>query len=374
VSYQQSNQKEVNNLTAQLGYTDNASQKAIIEKNIDLRKEFWPQVWSFCGSDTFKTVEISVFIAILTLVLGKVFKIKESYELKNQEQRQKRIDAQITCIKNTEEMWNELYGLTNEVRFYQSGQKEQPNVSVLKKSGEKIPEAEKNKENKGTPDDTEKKNSIIDILKHIELFNSTAEEVVSRWRFNFPALPTLLNAHINQPQYKVFSGNINIRASGLILIFIGIIYEASASVAYQIRDIEKDEKDAKKVNNKILPLQDSLGVIQDVVKDLVHQPMICILKLALEPVDGWGANEENDNEAKTNIVKQWEDLFYYARIIKSIEINVRPVNDYSTCKWEEKYDQEKLDKFANALCKLSNDDENFYKKEWLEYIKNYKEV
>ncbi len=109
-------------------------------------------IWGYCSTDTFKTVSVSILIAVFLVAIGGYLKIDKAIEERIREQRQKRIDAQTECIKMTTDMWNELYCLASEVRF-------------LKKDG-----------------------NIEDVLVKLENFASRAEDVINTWNFNFPKL------------------------------------------------------------------------------------------------------------------------------------------------------------------------------------------
>lgn len=315
-AYRQSNQVEKVSLEQQLTYTANITEKIAIQNKIYQIQSWWSQLWSFFDTDTFKTLAMSVLLTALLTALGKIFKIKEAFDERIRTQRQKRIENQIKCIKATEKMWDELYGLVSEVRFYD-------------------PEAVLINNMKPGLEPKDRKRTIEEIIMHSEGFASKAEEIVSQWHFVFPILPKIgeasnreirkrLSKHIKDKRevkkdYEVIKENR--RPSRMIVFFINILYEAASSVAYYIK--------AKKDHSEIVALQNSLGVIQDVIKDKVHQYMVTILKCAVEPQEGY-EDEEQSNYNQDDINKNTNGLFINYLEMRLVVHNIPPLPSVGT--------------------------------------------
>jgi hypothetical protein len=367
VSYQQSNHIEVSYLKTRLNSTDNQTERLALQQNIALKEKLWPQIWSFSGTEPFKTVSVSIVIPLILAALGGIFKIDNAIEQRIRDQRQKGIETQKASIQETAKMWNDLYCIITDIRFYVYDKQGQLKVS-------------------GT-ENTEKKKAIEDILKQIENFASTAEEVVNTWHFVFPELSKVGKEFRNELANKITRnpGNteigskkeleknleqklIKIKASGLILVFINVLYDTSSSVAYYIRKIKNEEKEEKKVNERIKPLQDSLGVVQDVIKDMAHQSMLGILKYSVVPIEGWGANKQSDDYARSAIKSLLGNLFNYAKILKKMEETIRPLPKIDVSNWELKYTEENIIKLAEQLGNISINSDRELRKEWGEII------
>ena len=315
--YRQSNQVEIISLEEQLRYTQDITERIEIQNKIDNIRDWWSQIWSFLETDAFKTMAVSVLLTALLAALGKVFKIKEAFEERIRTQRQNRIEAQKECIKQTEEMWEKLYCMVSEVRFYDKQQVEDFN---------NLPKLEIK----------DRKNTIVDILKQAENFASEAEDVVNKWHFVFPELVNMCE-ELNEKYRKEFKKKkkewnkerkkkrkkvrdkkeleeINEliwksrRPSELIVFFINVLYEATLSVAYFIRKFEKEENETANIEERTETLQNSLGVIQDFVKDRVHQYMLAILKCSVEPQEGYG-DKKKQKINKENVEMYLDTLF-----------------------------------------------------------------
>ena len=394
-TYRQTSLINADTLSQKLLITENATERIEIQSEIDLKRDLLSQVWSFCGTDAFKTVAVSVLLALLLAALGKIFKIKEAFEERIRAQRQIRIDNQKECIENTEKMWDELYCMVSEIRFYNKDIVEEFNRN-------------------SRVDIKNRKCTIEDLLKRSEDFASRAEAVVNQWHFVFPILPKIgeesnrnfikqlnkqkdsiinnelekfskmesdwkdiskkkkeVNSDENLPvelkEFKDKFGGISKRKykktmqslldkeirdksevvriyrrpSRLLVFFINILYEAASTVAYSIRkdEIENVEtkgnkdKDIKNYGRKpdndindIEDLQNTLGVIQDVIKDMVHQYMIAILKCAVEPQNGYGDKEQADIN-KYNINVYLDCLFDNYIEMKKIVFLISPLPD-----------------------------------------------
>jgi hypothetical protein len=323
-SYQQTDRTEVANLEKKLAITDNLTERALIEGQIALKQDLGSQIWSYCGTEAFKTVSVSILIALILALLGYLFKINDAIAEKVRAERQKRIDTQKDCIKLTSDMWNELYGLVSEVRFY-------------KKDGDNTKKEDSNKENDGDVKDEQDEKRIEDLLIKLENFASQVEDIVNKWAFTFPLLNEIErdsekelekdlknevkdrikrlkkeyrkdknkfkemrkeerdNYYINLEIYR------STRADESILVFINIMYEAAISVAYYIREWQKGNESIDKDL-----LQNSLGVIQDVVKDIAHHRIMSIFKLSVDSL-----REEKSGQHENR--SKFQKLLYYLK-------------------------------------------------------------
>jgi hypothetical protein len=320
-----------------------------------LRENEWAVFWSFCGTDTFKTVAVSILIPLVLATLGGIFKINNILETRVREQRQKRINDQTQCIKETAEMWNSLYGIVSKIRFYK---KEEEGKGKIPTSP---PPKTQDKQGNITDETaaTTKPKTIEELLEDIENFASKAEEVVNQWHFAFPMLPKIAEksniVYMEKDELKRLPKKEREelyqqlrayrRPSEMILFFINIQYEAASSVAFYIKaKIKKNTKDnAKNKNNDaIIKLQNALGVVQDITKDMVHQYMLAILKCAVEPQEGYDDKEQMDINKK-NINKYIQGLFeYYLNVKKTIyDIKLLPLVNEVNCNEKGKDFQQK---------------------------------
>ncbi len=321
VSYQQSDRTEVLNLREQLAVNDKltVAERLAIQREIALKENIGAQIWSFCGTEAFKTVSVSILIALILASLGHLFKIDNAISERIRAEKQKRIDVQRDCIKKTSQMWNNLYGLVSEVRFY-------------KEDGDKIELGKNNKQ------DEKEEKSIEDILMKLEDFAIQTEDIVNMWVFNFPKLTEIENKsekireHDLKSQFKKRKKKLkkeyrenksqlqkeldketqnfkrelleykNIRVDEAIMVFINIMYESATSVAYYIRKNKTNH-----MNIKITILQNALGVIQDVIKVKVQNPMISILKMSVE------AMESSDSELQHSNRTAFQNTSFYLK-------------------------------------------------------------
>ncbi len=205
----------------------------------------WILFWNYCSSESFKTVTISILIPLVLAIMGGIFKINDAIEQRIRAERQKRIDAQKECIQKTSDMWNEIYDFTSEVRFFKQDENDKENINDNK--------------------------TIDDILIKIDNFSSRADDVINMWFFNFPMLDKLEKQNA-------------IKASTLFVYLINILYDSSWTVAYCIKNNCEINGDTS--------LRDSLGIIQDVIENFAHHPIISILKRSTEPLEGYGSKKE----------------------------------------------------------------------------------
>jgi uncharacterized protein YeaO (DUF488 family) len=188
-----------------------------------LKKLPEPQFWDYVGSDQFKTVNVSLMIPIILAAVGGIFKIGASVEERIRSARQQLTEKRLECIKQTSELWNILYNLANDVRFFKKG--------------------------------IDYKQHIVDILTKLENLDNMGEEIISLWRSRFP--------------------NLSPEAITSFIQFLNIPWDSTVTVSYCILDKNMDEKD-------ISELQDSLGIIKDVIKFLAHENILFVLNDSVE--------------------------------------------------------------------------------------------
>jgi hypothetical protein len=480
-----------------LGVTDSslnatADEKLQLLQKVSMKKTGWVLFWEYCGTETFKTIVVSVVVAILLAVLGHIFKINEIWETMAREQRKKFIDEQVEAIKQTATMWDNLYCIVSELRFY--------DPVFVKVYNDSVKEAK------------DKKNNIYGILEKLENYASKAEEVVNTWHFLFPELSKagrvfrenlvkhfLCNQRLEyaeqickegqlelgqihpksessscsesrhvheqrQIEWKLLSliiekeklqtknkktefcvlpesntkprsrliinqdlfryrvkllakrlriwlnsvwfrknqvtkkleEDINlyfpdIRAGAVILDFINILYEVTCTTGYYIQRDEQQylkgffssppkprrknktqDKQVTEFENEAKKLQDSLGVVQDAIKDNVHQPMLKLLKYSVTPIEGWGHNKEDDAYKRTQLLIFLDSLYKSVIFTKNIELRCRidKKAEGTISDWELKYHREGLYTFAKEMCLVSYDEEQADMKAW-QTLKKY---
>jgi hypothetical protein len=306
-----------------------------LQGEIDLKQNLGSKWWNYLGTETFKTIIISVVLAVILALLGYIFKINEIWDAKIREQRQKRINNQAQCIKDTEKMWDKLYRMVSDIRFYALDKEKNRQTGIAKKSSEGADDS-------SDEDAGDKKNPkpITKILADIENLASEGEEIVNRWHFIFSKMPSLCEQSnkkymkrvktLSKTEKSYLYKKIRSirRPSTMSLLFINILYEAASSVAYYINSYEHpvDTPKIKVSGNSvtkqdILGLQHSLGLIQDVIKDNVHPRMMSILKSVVEPYDGYGDNKEMDVNIR-NLETNLQSLFENYTKVKEKTFNL----------------------------------------------------
>lgn len=395
ISYQHSLPVQTDNVNEQSAASANETEESKVI--IYQESELLTQIWGFLGTETFKTVSLSLFLAVILSAIGGFFKVDQAIQERIKASIQKRIDTQTKCIEQTATMWDDLYCMVSEVRFYEypSSKGDSPKA---KENGDK-------QDNNDEKDDEDKKPTIIDLLKKLENYASKAEEVVNTWHFNFPKLSMVgikfrnelaKDIVVKNPPNKITEkdalNNLTMaRASGLILVHINILYNAAASVAYNIRDIEDiyGPKKEEEINKEIRKYQDPLGIIQDVIKASIHQYMLATLKYAVTPEDDWGHDKKSDKYAYNCMENMLTILFNKSKEIEDIDRDVmesakendasakkankktkKTKRDDSTKNWEIKYDVDKLGILAKRLKDLYKKKETETEKKWI-FINKY---
>jgi hypothetical protein len=254
--------------------TDIKTKIADTQGKIDQKSGLGSQIWGFFGTDTFKTVGLSLILAVILAAIGGLFKIDNVIEERLRNDRQKRIDAQKECVKLTSNIWNDLYCLVSKVRLYKKLEKP-----------------------KGQNDDKNKPQTIEEIITELENYTCRADDVVNMWFFDFPIL------------YEIEKAN-KIKASEIFVYLINVIYDSTCTVAYNIQK--------NLIKNNDTSLLDSLGVIQDVFENIIHHPIISILKRSEEPIDA--TNPVNQmTELKTKTLDYLSGLQEWVALIKKYE-------------------------------------------------------
>jgi hypothetical protein len=303
------NNKELLNLTA--------NETLQLESELSLKQDTMAQIWNFCGTTAFDKVTLGLLLVVVMAAIGGIFKIDNAIEEKVRNDRQKRIDAQTKCIEKTAEMWNELYCIVSEVRFY-----DRERVEKLKNA----------KDGKGTV------KNIDEILACLENFASKAEDIVNTWQFMFPRLPEMGNELKKEKikeykrEWKIYhSGKSTkeskqeiekklkfnqFKASTLILSYVNVLYDAASSVGYFIK------KDGG--NEHTGDMQESLGVIQDVIKGLAHHTILSLLKNSVDPLDSHQSNKSVEN-TRENIKKYINRMHNDISVLKKWEYENPPL-------------------------------------------------
>jgi hypothetical protein len=102
----------------------------------------------------------------------------------------------------------------------------------------------------------------------------------------------------------------NITTSESILVFVDVLFSATFCIAYYIWS-GKDKEN-------LTTLRNSLGVIQDVIKDLAHHRIINILKYFVEPLDIYESKKEK-LDSRTDFEEVLSDLKNDAISIRQFE-------------------------------------------------------
>jgi hypothetical protein len=210
-------------------------------------EDIWVQISNYCGTDTFKDVTISLLIPLILAAMGGIFKIGSTVEERIRSAQAARSKERLSCIEQTSNMWNKIYNLSTEVRYFK----------------------------KGADDETR----IVDILKRLENLANEAESVVNTWHFMFP--------------------NLQIKDTNLFIKSFNFLLDPSTMVAHYIRfSSDKDE---------VTELQNSLGVIQDEVKVLSHYNILNVIKLSADLLDNDLSKKER-SKVKSDIQSCLDEL------------------------------------------------------------------
>jgi hypothetical protein len=207
----------------------------------------WVQISNYCGTDTFKDVTISLLIPLILAAMGGIFKIGSTVEERIRSAQAARSKERLSCIEQTSNMWNKIYNLSTEVRYFK----------------------------KGADDETR----IVDILKRLDNLGNEAESVVNNWHFVFNKLES--------------------DVTDLFVDSFNFLLDPSTTVAHYIRfSSDKDE---------VMELQYSLGVIQDEVKAISHYAILNVIRMYADLSDN-DLSKKEVNEHQIEISKRLASL------------------------------------------------------------------
>lgn len=216
----------------------------------------WIAIWEYLESDAFKYVTISLLFPIFSLFLENLFEVRKAVDERIKENRkaakerrekdrQEGLEARLKCIDQTSKVWNEIFTLLSEVRFYKKGGK--------KKSGEM---------------------SIKDLEKKLDNLVNSASEIASKWYFMFPNLR-------------------HTRFEDCALYFLDMLFYATHTITYLIQK----ENDPEEIER----LQYTLRAIQNGVKGILYYRLISILK---NSTIIWESTMDGKRAEKTNAEKE----------------------------------------------------------------------
>ena len=203
----------------------------------------WENIWGYLGSSVFTLITGSLLIPLLLSFIEKQYKFIENLHREREEKR-KEMETQRRryrqeAIDGTIAMWQQLYSQTSEVIYF---------------------------------DRNSDKAEMNDLFIRMINFTSTAEHVVNKWNHQFP--------NLKPADLDVF------------LEFINMIYEASFTTIYYIKNSDSDEE--------VKTLQDMLFLIQDQVKTIANHRIIDTLKYAARIID---LKEDDAPEEKIQVIK-----------------------------------------------------------------------
>jgi hypothetical protein len=210
------------------------------------------QAWQYLESSTFKILNASIILPILLFLLEFLFKIGA----KRKEQRE---DRQWECIEKTSQMWNQLFSLASEVRYFEK--------------------------------DANKGARIEDIVLKLAKFIAPAQDIVNMWDSRF---------FRSIPEKNIDYSNDDIISS--FKVPINVLLRSTFAVAYFIRDANKEEEE-----KEIQWLQSSLEKIQGGISDMAHHLIINVLKHTMYLEDGGkkAINEINENLDRLRKNNDW---------------------------------------------------------------------
>lgn len=184
---------------------------------------FLANLWEYLSSAIFTLVTGSLIIPLLFSMLEKRYKFLENIQKEREDKRkeledQRKLNRRET-INSTIAMWQELYDLVTQLIYYEPNKKNKIDINDI----------------------------IIEMIK----FPTSAEVTVNKWAHQFP--------------------NLKHEDNDTLLHFVNIVYQSALSIALYIQRGIIDEKQCKE-------LQDTLFLIQDQVKSIVHHRMIDVFK------------------------------------------------------------------------------------------------
>jgi hypothetical protein len=280
------------------------------------------QIWSYCGTDAFKVVSISLMIPIFLAAVGGAFKIRNAVEERIRKAQDERTKERFECVRNTAELWNKIYTLTSEVRFFKVEEDKTGTKGKVK--------GKKGKDENGEDEEEEHPKDIKDIIWELEKLCSSGEDIINSWHFRFP--------------------NLKDKDASLFVYFMNILLCSSTTVAYCIRDWGPKNK------GKIKELQNSLGVIQDVIRSVAHHPILLILNDSVN-IRRHDLPAEDKKKAKDEIKSQIAFLKE-----KAIDFEIFEWENNDLLSDISKKDKvEEFDAFQKAAQKAAQEAENWYR-------------
>lgn len=229
-------------------------------------ENFWSQLWLYFESSAFKVVTASLILPILLFLLESRFKIVEGIEKSRLErvrrEREQRREKRLETITSTLHMWNQLYDLASQVRYFRK--------------------------------DIDGDKGVQDILRRIANFSSTAEDVVNMWYFRL---------------------NVSEENQELFLVFVNTLMGVTKAVVCRIRESDPADEEC-------LDLQESLGVIQRGIKTMAHHPILTYLthSMKLMELEEDRASTNNEEDIRSTIQAQLKTLYNWANALKKREI------------------------------------------------------
>lgn len=280
-------------------------------------ENLYAQLWVYFGSDAFKVITVSLILPILLVIFESHFKIVETIKNNREERKRKeedqRRERRWECIEQTSKIWDELYSLSTEVRFFKAAANEEA--------------------------------SIEDILQRLEKFANSAVEVVNMWLFRFP------NLHEGEKN----------EAAEAFVVFMNIILNSATTVAYFIQE----SGNTKEVSE----MQDSLERIQGGINTIAHHNILSILKLSTDLLGG-ALLTDREQSIKSDVNNQLNFLKFWADELKRDEmknneifphIEGKAVEDFrKTFKSIKKWKQNHPEKQVNESKEFSNFKKLFY--------------
>jgi hypothetical protein len=325
------------NLTAE-SFNLTAPEKLALVETIRTKENSWGQLWAFCGTETFKTIVISFLLGTILTALGGILKLDTAIEERVRQARQERINAQRECIEKTAQMWNGLNRLVTKVRYLTLAQ-------AMESS-------------------TKNRKPIIDSLcEDLQNYSTKVEEVATQWVFMFPLLPktgeelkkeiivknknvsthklvkeyrlvmeylglyvalNILHRKFVSPMEVDTKGQLELlMVSKQIRVFVDFLFNCSASIVHYVKSEcsnHTNDKNDLELPGTLKSMQESLGIIQDVIKDLAYQPIFSILRSAVESIEG-----NKRNKMSQSIIRHYmKVLFYSTELVKLIQYKDQP--------------------------------------------------
>ncbi|MFC2027383.1 hypothetical protein ACFLU3_01715 [Chloroflexota bacterium] len=186
----------------------------------------WNQLWGYFESDVFKVVTASLALPIILLLLESFLNLRGAIHERLVAEKQARREKRLECIELTAKMWNELYAIVSEIRYF-------------------------------SIDREDRDFAIRDILLKLQNISSSAEDTVSMWRFRFP--------------------NLTDHDMGVLLEPMNVLGNCAGTVADSIKlGIDKEE---------IQVLQHCLGEVQQCLKTIAHHSYLSVLELSVDYLD-----------------------------------------------------------------------------------------